>query len=336
MSNRVLVTGGTGFLGVYIIQALVQRGIAVRAIRRSAQLPFFLPAATAAQVEWVSGDVLDVVSLQEAMQDVDAIVHAAAVVSFAAADYEQMHQVNVEGTANVVNMAVEQGVRRLVHISSVAALGRSPQNEQVDETRKWVDNKYNTQYARSKHRAEMEVWRGFAEGLEGVILNPSTILGLGNWHQSSCAIFKNAYTEFPWYTQGVNGFVGVADVAAVAAQLLLSDVHGKRFIVSAENLPFRQLFNLMADGFGNKRPHLHATPLLGAVAARVEAVKAFFTGNKPLLTSETARVAQSLTRFDNKALLQELPGFTYTPIAQVVKTATAQYLEALKLGTLTL
>lgn len=336
MLNRVLVTGGTGFLGAYILQALVQSGIAVRAIRRSARLPFFLPADVAGKVEWVAGDVLDVVSLEEAMEGADAVIHSAAVVSFDTADHALMQQVNVEGTANVVNMAVEKGVRRLVHVSSVAALGRTPQHELVNEQRKWVESKHNTQYARTKHQAEMEVWRGFAEGLEGVIINPSTILGYGNWHQSSCAIFKNAYNEFPWYTDGTNGFVGVEDVAAAAVQLLLSETHGKRFIVSAENIPFRQLFNLMADAFGKKRPHLHATPLLGAMAARLESAKSLFTGKKPLLTPETARVAQSHTRFDNSALLQVLPGFAYSPLPGVIKAATAKYREALNSGALTL
>ncbi|SHF63263.1 Nucleoside-diphosphate-sugar epimerase [Cnuella takakiae] len=330
------MTGGTGFLGVYILQSLVQTGIGVRAIRRSDALPFYLPRAIAEQVEWVPGDVLDVVSLEEAMEGIDAVIHSAAVVSFHSSDRQLLQQVNVEGTANVVNMAIERGVRRLVHISSVAALGRSVKAETVNEEKKWTDSKRNTAYAISKHGAEMEVWRGFAEGLEGVILNPSTILGFGNWHQSSCAIFKNAYQEFPWYTNGVNGFVGVEDVAQAAVQALLSDLHGKRFIVSADDLSFRNLLHLIADGFGKKRPAQNATPLLAGLAWRLEALKAMLSGKKPLLTSETARIAQSQTRFENSALLQALPGFTYTPLPVVIERAAAQYLQALNDGRLSL
>lgn len=330
------MTGGTGFLGVYIVQALVQKGIAVRAIRRSNALPFYLPIAIAEKVEWVPGDVLDVVALDEAMEGVDAVIHAAAVVSFHNADRQLMQQVNVEGTANVVNMAIERGVRRMIHISSVAALGRSTKAELVNEGRKWTEGRRNTAYAVSKHAAEMEVWRGFAEGLEGVILNPSTILGFGNWHQSSCAIFKNAYQEFPWYSNGVNGFVGVEDVAQAAVQALLSPLHGKRFIVSAENLSFRNLFDLIADGFGKKRPSRNATPLVAGLAWRVEAIKAMVSGKKPLLTAETARIAQSQTRFDNSALLQALPGFAYTPLPAYIQQATRQYQQALNNGSLSL
>lgn len=323
-------------MGAYILQALVQSGIAVRAIRRTDKTPFFLPAEIAAKVEWVPGDVLDVVALADAMEGVDAVIHSAAVVSFHRQDKERMQQVNVEGTANVVNMALEQGVRRLVHVSSVAALGRTPQNELANEERKWVENKSNTAYAESKHAAEIEVWRGFAEGLQGVIVNPSTILGFGDWHQSSCAIFKNAYQEFPWYTNGVNGFVGVEDVAKAIVQLLLSDIHGKRFIISAENVSFRHLFGLIAEGFGKKPPHLNATPLLAQIAWRMEAFKALLSGKKPLLTAETARIAQSQTRFDNSALLQVLPQFAYASLPQLIASATEKYSQALKEGSLSL
>jgi nucleoside-diphosphate-sugar epimerase len=336
LATKVLLTGGTGFLGAYILQALVQSGIAVRAIRRTDKAPFFLPAEIAEKVEWVPGDVLDVVALADAMEGVDAVIHSAAVVSFHRQDKERMQQVNVEGTANVVNMALEQGVRRLVHVSSVAALGRTPQNELANEERKWVENKSNTAYAESKHAAEIEVWRGFAEGLQGVIVNPSTILGFGNWHQSSCAIFKNAYQEFPWYTNGVNGFVGVEDVAEAIVQLLLSGIHGKRFIISAENISFRHLFGFIAEGFGKKPPHLNATPLLAQMAWRMEALKTLLSGNKPLLTAETARIAQSHTRFDNSALLQVLPQFAYTSLQQVIARATEKYSQALKEGSLSL
>lgn len=333
----VFVTGGTGFLGAYIIQNLVQKGIAVKALRRSGSaLPFFIPHAVLEKVEWVEGDVLDVVSLADALQGVDEVVHAAAVVSFAKTERQLMYAVNVEGTANVVNAALDAGVRRLLHVSSVAALGRTAQSSVVNEEKQWQESSNNTHYAISKHKAEMQAWRGFAEGLEGVIINPSTILGFGNWHQSSGTIFKNAYRQYPWYTNGVNGFVGVEDVAEAAVQLLQSDLHQQRFIVNADNLSFRALLTLIAEGFGKKPPHREATPLLGNLAWRFEAVKAALTGAKPLLTRETAKVAQSHTRFDNGALLRALPQFAYTPLPEVIRKACTQYQNALQKGEISL
>ena len=332
----ILVTGGTGFLGSYIIKNLVEKGHAVRALRRNSPLPFYIPPSIFEKVEWVEGDVLDMVSLADAVQGVEAVIHAAAIVSFSKQNRRQMYQVNMEGTANMVNAAIEGNVKRFVHISSVAALGRSPKVEMVSEEKKWESNPNNTHYAISKHQGEMHAWRGFAEGLDGVVVNPSTILGYGNWHQSSCAIFKNAYREFPWYTLGINGFVGIEDVAEATVALLFSGISQKKFIVSGENWIFREVFNTIADNFHKKQPNRKATPALGEIAWRLEGIKSFFSGNHPLLTRETARVAHSKSSFDNRALLEALPGFAFTPLETVIKKACEKYIQALESGILTL
>ncbi len=332
----ILVTGGTGFLGAYIIKNLIEKNYRVRAIRRSATTHFFISEHIMQKVEWVEGNVLDLVALSDAMQGVEAIIHSAAIVSFDKKDRRNMYAVNCEGTANVVNIALENNIKRLVHISSVAALGRTIKIDKINEERKWTDSKNNTHYAISKHKAEMEVWRGFSEGLNGVIINPGTILGYGDWHASSCAIFKNVYKEFSWYTEGVNGFVGVEDVAEVTVQLLTSGITEKRFIVNAENWTFRQLINTIAEHFGKHKPQREATPLLGEIAWRIEYFKSFFNGEKPLLTRESARVAHSKTEFDNSSLLKAIPSFSFTPLNTVIKNACENYKEAMKRGQLTL
>ena len=334
--HTFLITGGTGFLGSYMIKNLVEKKFVVRAIRRSSKLPFYIDNKIFDQVEWVDGDVLDVVSLHDAMQGIDTVIHAAAIVSFAKENRHQMYQVNSEGTANLVNAAIDNNIRRIVHVSSVAALGRTAVESVVTEEKKWENNKINTHYSISKHHAEMHVWRGFAEGMDGVIINPSTILGFGDWHQSSCAIFRNAYREFSWYTKGINGFVGVEDVAEATVQLALSDISQKKFIVNAENWPFQKLFNTIADGFNKKHPHREATRFLGEIAWRMESLKSILTGKKAMLTRETAKVAHSRTSFDNRALLSALPGFHYTPLENVIKNSCEKYLQAVEKGTLRL
>ncbi|NTS42474.1 NAD-dependent epimerase/dehydratase family protein [Flavisolibacter sp. BT320] len=335
--RSVFVTGGTGFLGSYIIQNLVAKGHTVRALRRpNSPLPFFIPAAVWEKVDFIEGDVLDVVALEEGMQGVGAVVHSAAIVSFASHNREAMYKINIDGTANVVNMALEAGVKRFLHVSSVAALGRTLNATTVTEDKKWETSKANTHYAITKHQAEMQAWRGFAEGLEGVVINPSTILGYGNWHGSSCALFKNAYKEFPWYTKGINGFVGVEDAAEAAVQLLFSGITEKRFILNAENCSFQWLFTTIAEAFGKKPPHRFANKTMGEIAWRLEAVKGLLTGQKPLLSKETAKIAHSHTSFDNGALLKALPGFAYQPLESVIKRSCAQYLQAMKEGKLTL
>ena len=324
--KNIFLTGGTGFLGAYIIKELIENGYKVRAIRRSLKLPFFVEAEILNQVEWVEGDILDVVSLFETMKGSDAVIHAAAEVSFHSSDRSSMFKTNVEGTANVVNAAIENNIARFVYVSSVAAIGRSATGEAVDEEKKWLPSKTNTAYAISKYNAEVEAWRGFAEGLSTVIVNPSTILGYGDWSSGSCALFKNAYNEFPWYTTGINGFVDVEDVARAVVLLMEKDINGERYLLNAENISFQQLFTEMARGFNKKPPAKEANWFLGEIAWRWEKFKSIFTGKRPLLTKESARVAHSKTYFSNGKILSALPGFSFTPLNETTKNACKKYL----------
>ena len=326
--KKVLVTGGTGFIGAYILKELVDKGYHVRAIRRSNKLPFFISPDILNKVEWVSGDVRDVISLNEAMQNVDAIIHSAAVVSFDKRDRAQMYNTNVDGTANVVNLALENGIKKLVHISSISALGRTASGEKVDEEKKWLNSKLNSHYGISKNKAEMEVWRGMGEGLDAVIINPSTVLGFGNWHDSSCAIFKNSYNGFPWYTKGINGFVAVEDVAKIAVLLIESNITEERFIINHENWEFKKLFDAIADGFGQKKPKWEATPFLSSIAWRAEKIKSFLKNAKPLLTKETARIALSRTYWQNDKILKAFPGFSFMALESSITKACKNYADA--------
>jgi len=324
--SKILVTGGTGFVGSYVIKLLVEKGYQVRALRRAQHLPVFIPSRVWDTVEWVEGDVLDVVSLEDAMQGVDAIVHSAAIVSFHRKERKKMFQVNVDGTANVVNMSLQCGVPRLIHMSSVAAIGRTAHGGKVNEEKQWQENNVNTDYARSKFKAELEVWRGEGEGLSTVILNPSTVLGYGDWSKGSCRIFKNIYEEFPWYTEGVNGFVDVEDVARLVELMLRSPVREQRFIVNGETWPFRQLMERIAFYFGKRPPRRKIGPALMSVAWRFERFRAFFTGSAPLLTKESAKVALSRTWFLSDKLRDAIPEFSFTPLEETLRNACEKYL----------
>jgi len=329
-SSNILVTGGTGFLGAYIIKELVEKNYTVRAIRRSNKLPFFIPQAIFEKVEWIDGDVLDICLLQELMEGVDTVIHAAAKVSFVSNERNEMFKTNIEGTANTVNIALEKNVRRFIHVSSVASLGRTKNGETVDEQNPWAERKFNTNYGISKYAGEMEVWRAIGEGLNAVIVNPSTIIGYGDWNSSSCAIFKTVYDELPWYTHGINGFVDVEDVARAVVQLAETEIVGERFILNGENYSFRKLFDSIADGFGKKHPHREATPILAAMAWRLEKIKTLISGKPSILTKESARVAQSKTYFNNGKIKKYLPGFVFTPLEQTIQKACASYQKNLK------
>ncbi|AWO01441.1 3-beta hydroxysteroid dehydrogenase [Chitinophaga alhagiae] len=320
----ILVTGGTGFLGSYLLRALVTAGKPVRALYRRHIPDQLLDVKD--RVEWVLGDVLDVGSLEEAMQGVSQVYHCAAIVSFHPDRRAQMLKINVEGTANVVNIALDAGVSKLVHVSSVAALGRARKQAAINEQSQWEESRNNSYYAISKHLSEMEIWRGIAEGLQAVIVNPSIILGSGYWHDGSGMLLKNAWKEFPYYTEGINGFVDVKDVVQVMLLLMDSPVAAERFVLSAENWPYRRLFTAMAEALGKKPPHIAAKPWMAEIVWRMAIVKGWITGKRPLITKETARTAQLKVFYDAARIQAALPGFRFRPLEDTVREISAAYL----------
>jgi nucleoside-diphosphate-sugar epimerase len=311
----ILVTGATGLVGSHLIQQLVQNGEKVRAIYRSA-IPF---NQFGKNVEWVRGDILDILSLEDAMQNVVQVYHCAAVVSFNPSKISSLQKTNIEGTANVVNACINTGVKKLLFVSSVAALGRIREDKPIDESMNWTPETSNSEYGKTKYMAELEVWRGMGEGLDVAIVNPVIILGAGDWTSGSSAIFKSAFDEFPWYTSGMSGFVDVQDVVNAMITIMQSSVSGERFIISGTNANYRDVFSMIAKYFQKKPAYKKVTPFLANIVWRLEAIKAIFTGKDPLLTKETAKTAQAKVSFNNNKLLQYFPAFGYTDMEKSIE-----------------
>lgn len=328
------ITGGSGLVGQWLLAALVGTGARVRASYRGVP-PGTLPGGAAATaVEWLEGDILDPLFLQRAVAGVDVVVHAAAVVSFAPRAAAQLWQVNVDGTANVVNALLTHApAARLLHLSSVAALGPpAVGSTYVNESTQWDPAAEHSAYAESKFAAELEVWRGLNEGLAGAILNPSVIVGPGNPARSSTQLFRYAAGEHRFYPPGQLNLVDVRDVvAAVLALATGPPAHlGARYVLSAGALPYAEFFRLAATALGCRPPRAALPALLAEILWRAEAIRARLTGAAPLLTRETARIARRAALFDGASGAQTL-GFTYHLPAETV-TWTAQELRRAGLG----
>jgi dihydroflavonol-4-reductase len=319
----ILVTGGAGLVGNELIKQLLAQGKTVKAIYNKSPLKF----ANASTLIVVPCDILDVYALEDALQDVTEVYHCAAIVSFAPKDENKLYKINVEGTANVVNACLNTGVRKLVYVSSVAALGRIRIGEMINETMQWTAETSNSKYGHSKYLAEMEVWRGVAEGLNAVVVNPVIILGAGNWNEGSTKLFKSVYEGFPWFTTGTSGFVAVQDVANAMIQLMQSDITAEKFILSAENTTYQSILNTIAKGFEKKAPYKKVTPFLAAITWRLEAIKSKFTGTSPLITKETAATSLAVVKFDNSKLLKFLPAFRYTSLEKTIVDTCKELLE---------
>ena len=308
----ILVTGGSGLLGRQLIQTLVASGKQVRAIVNKNPLP------PIEGLQSFKADILDVVALEEAMQDITHVYHCAGLVSFDPSDKDRLYKINVEGTANMLQAAMNAGVQRFVHVSSVAALGRLRKNEEVNESMQWEKDTSNSIYGHSKFLGEMEVWRAMAEGLPAVIINPSIIIGPGNWNESSLKIFKTVYKEFPWFTEGVNGVVDVKDVANAMIMLMNEEVTEERYIISGHNVSYKDLFTNIARAFGKKPPTKPVTPFMANLVWRIEKIKSLITGASPLLTKETTATAFARVYYNNTKFLTAFPNFSYTPLHQTI------------------
>lgn len=330
MNQTIFVTGGTGFIGSYLLRNLVKQGKKVRALKRPTS-PMNLVQDIASQIEWVEGDILDIIALEDAMQGVHQVYHCAAVVSYNPEDYHQIRKINVEGTANVVNVALDFGIQKLLHVSSIAALGRTKDKKNIDESAKWERSKLNTQYAISKYQAEQEIWRGAEEGLKVVIVNPSIVLGAGFWHTGPAHFFQQLHKGLRFYPTGITGFVDVRDVAAIMTILMDSPIEHERFVVNSENLPYADVFNQIADVIGVKRPSIKVTPFLRETAWRLEWLKSKITGKKAFITKETARNSGLQYFYSSEKLLNTID-FEYRPIRQTIEETGQVFLGSLDKG----
>ncbi len=328
----ILVTGGTGLVGSHLLFELASKGRSIRAIKRAGsntellkRLFVWYDEAAGEQlfnrIEWVEGDLLDIVSLQEAMAGVQQIYHCAAMVSFMPEDRQPMMKANVDGTANLVNIALHNDINKFCHCSSVAALGSPDRGNLVDESLVWKTSKTNSWYAISKYGSEREVWRASEEGLPMVIVNPTVVIGPGDPTRSSAQLYQSVKNGMKFYTSGVTGFVDARDVAKIMVLLTESDIVNQRFILNCEDLSYKELFSLFAHYAGAKPPKYKAGRLLSEIAWRLEKTRSFMTGQKPLLSKETARNANIKRSFSNEKIKNAL-GFTFKPINEAAENTS--------------
>lgn len=302
----ILVTGGTGLLGGHLLLALTDREEKVRCLIRHGtdRTKVYAvwkhykehPERFIDAIEWVEGDVLDRASLEEAMIGITKVYHCAARVSFDAADREEMLRVNVDGTANVVNACLSQENIKLIHVSSIAAVNKSIDGKRITEDNGWPV-KTRSVYSYTKTKSELEVWRGITEGLNAVIVNPSVILGPGNWQESSCRIFETINNGLQYFTNGIAGYVGVRDVVNAMILLMENNISGERFILNSDNLSFKELFDKIAKTLGKKAPKRYASPFILSLACRGERLRSFFTGKSPRITKESVKSAIGIREY---------------------------------------
>ncbi len=332
-----LVTGGTGLVGAHLLYHLTQKEVKVRALRRSqtsvsqTQKVFSYytsqPEKYYSKIEWVDGDILDIDSLLNMLKDVEKVYHTAALVSFDPKKTAEIMETNITGTTNIVNACLENKIKKLCYVSSVAALGRAGNEGVTSEDSEWKTGEKTSPYAISKHEAEREVWRGIAEGLKAVIVNPTIILGAGNFNTGSSKMFQTVYNGLKFYTLGTNGYVDVNDVAKAMILLMEGKYSGEQFILNSENLNYQQLFETMARMLGVEPPKFKAGEFLSELGWRMLKARSLFTGKSPLITKQTARTANSIYRYSNEKFVKAT-GMLFMPMEESIKKTVEIFLNS--------
>lgn len=312
----VAVTGASGLLGRHIVEKLVAEGIPVVALLRNPEADF--PESVLIR----QADLLDPYTLQTALAGVTSVVHAGAVVSFNPRRRSEIMEVNVGGTKNIVDVCLHLGIKNLVHISSVSALGRKP-GVPINEDHSWTGLDASD-YATSKYLAELEVYRGAEEGLTVGLVNPSVILSGSQSNRSSASLFDYVWSENRFYTDGNLKYIDARDVCDAVYELLMRPRAGERFILSGGTIPYREFFARVAKHWNKRAPTIRISPGLVSLFGLAEEFRSFILRKEPQVTRQSARLTiHNYTYNTDKA--KNLLGLRFRSIEESISWCCTQY-----------
>ena len=312
----IVVTGATGFVGSELARQLTLHGEQIICLKRvDSLIPEILKDNTF--IEWRIADVLNYFSLKEAFEGAGYVYHCAAFISFVPSDKKKMMKANVEGTTNVVNICLENNIKKLVHVSSIAAIGEGKNGIPATEDDQWEFDSSKTAYSTSKYESEMEVFRGIAEGLNAVIVNPSIIIGKNSGSEGSGQLFETVRKGMKFYPSGSCGLVDVEDVAKIMIRLMNSNLSGKRYLLNAENYSYKELFIQIANDFGLKPPSIALKPWMLKAGYAASKIASVFSGQPTTLTKDTVNSAFKKQAFANEKITKALE-FVFKPVNQSI------------------
>lgn len=334
----VLVTGGTGLVGAHLLLHLCQNEQNIRAIYRNKNtiektnslFKSYNKQNLFDKIEWLEADILDISSLEKAFVSIEYVYHCAACISFNPSDEKLIRKTNIEGTANIVNFCIDKKVKKLCHVSSIAALGDLAINEKtLSETSEWNPEKFHSDYAISKFGAEMEVRRAQQEGLKIVIVNPGVIFGSGFWNQGSSTFFTSINKGFPFYSDGTTGYISVTDVVICMEKLMNSTINGERFILISENRSYKDIIFTIATKLNAKKPTIKATSWLLNWAWRLDWVLCKIFRNNRKISKYAAQSLLNKEEISNTKIKLAL-NYNFQSINDCIDKVSIDFIESLK------
>lgn len=332
----ILVTGGTGLVGSHLLLELVKTDHKVRAIHREDSTFDAVKNVFSYEhddkksrqlfemIEWVEADLDDIPALTRAFSGIKKVYHCAALVSFNPAHATTLRKVNIEGSANIVNLCIDLKVEKLLYVSSVATMDLSIGEQQISENFTWHPEKDHTEYAITKHGAEIEVWRASQEGVVVVILNPGIILGPGFWNKGTGQIFKKIDRGLNYHFPKTTGFVGVKDVVRAAIQGMTTNVQNEQYIVVSENISFKKVLKETGQALGKKGPQKELKPWMVYIGWIYQSIASIFGGEKLINRTDNKSLFEH-TYYSNEKIKKELK-ISFTPIKEVIEHTAKLYL----------
>ena len=320
------ITGATGILGQNLILKLINEQQAIVALKRkNSIIPDCLKLFPENQLKWIEGDILDTSSYSDYINPDTKVIHAAASVSFQRSEEESMYSINVEGTKQIIDTALDKKVNKFIHISSIASIGRVKGLTLLNENTKWQDSPDHSAYAESKYYSELEVWRGFEEGLNGFIINPSVILAQSDWTKSSSTLFKKMASGTIYHPSGSINTVDVRDVVDSILLLDQKKVNHERFICNGSFNTYHAFLSTVAKAFGIASPKISINFFMLKTLARLSSILVLF-GKKPIITTESIKAMSSINEFDSSKLIKELD-FNFRSMDETINWSVPYYIK---------
>ncbi len=332
----ILVTGGTGLVGSHLLLELVKSQEKVRAIYRSEKslqavkkvFAYRVPEEESIRlfnsIQWMRADITDIPALSKAFKGVDYVYHCAAYISFDPSEDLKLRRINIEGTANVVNLCISTKVRKLCYVSSIATFSKKPGQAEITENSHWNKEKNHTMYAITKFGAEMEVWRASQEGVPVVIVNPGVIIGPGFWNSGSGLIFLKVDRGLKYHFPKITGFVGVQDVVFGMHQLMDSPIEGEQFVLVAENRSFRSILEKVAESIDKPAPSKPLKPWMVTAGWLWENSLGRLSGKKRQLSRHSAKSLFEKTSYSSEKIIIRL-NFNFEDLNRVIDQTGSFY-----------
>ncbi|WP_108245912.1 NAD-dependent epimerase/dehydratase family protein [Muricauda brasiliensis] len=294
----ILVTGGTGLIGSHLLFRLISNGNNVRSnyrtqasiekVRKVFGYYTDNPSALVEKIDWVQADITELGGLDKLFDGIEQVYHCAALISFDPKDFKLLERTNVEGTANMVNLSIKNGVKKLCYVSSIAAIGASVKQKETTEENEWNEARA-TVYGITKYEAELEVWRGSQEGLDIVVVNPGVVIGPGFWKSGSGSFFTYASKGKNYYIPGGTGFVTVTDVVNAMTLLMDSNIRTEGYILVNQNMTYKELFEKIAPNLGVSPPTKKVSKFMIECFWRWDWVRSNIFGKRRKLSKAVAK-----------------------------------------------